>query len=190
MRPQKIETSEILNGLFQVFRSKGYEGTSLADMEHYSGLKKASLYHRFPGGKKEIAQAVLSYAKQWTTANIYEILIASDRLPADRLDHALEAIKQLYDYGNKHCILRSFSMETGGDLFSTPIQHAMEQWIDGFTQLGRDFGFTKQQSKEKARKVLVLIQGGLLVAKGLKTIAIFNSILDEIKQLYHHNKNL
>jgi len=55
MRPQKVNNTELVKGLLNVFRSKGYDGASLNDLAVASGLQKASLYHRFPNGKKEIA---------------------------------------------------------------------------------------------------------------------------------------
>jgi len=55
MRPKKVLDETILKGLAEVFRSKGYEGASLKDLSEATGLKKASLYHRFPNGKSEMA---------------------------------------------------------------------------------------------------------------------------------------
>ena len=56
MRPQKVQDIEIIESLVKTFRSNGYEGTSLAELAKSTGLKKASLYHRFPDGKQEMAQ--------------------------------------------------------------------------------------------------------------------------------------
>ncbi|MEP1982729.1 MAG: helix-turn-helix domain-containing protein, partial [Maribacter dokdonensis] len=61
MRPQKVLDIEILTGLTKVFRSRGYEGASLKELSEATGLKKASLYHRFPNGKQEMADAVLQH---------------------------------------------------------------------------------------------------------------------------------
>ena len=56
MRPQKTLDEDVLAGLTEVFQSKGYEAASLQDLARATGLKKASLYHRFPGGKKQMAE--------------------------------------------------------------------------------------------------------------------------------------
>ena len=66
MRPQKVQDIEIMTSLVKTFRSRGYEGSSLAELAKSTGLKKASLYHRFPKGKEEMAIAVLNH-----TANIH-----------------------------------------------------------------------------------------------------------------------
>ena len=50
----------IIDRLSDVFRSQGYEGASLTKLSEATGLQRASLYYRFPGGKQEMAEAVLA----------------------------------------------------------------------------------------------------------------------------------
>src|SRR5213595_2938683 len=52
MRPAKISDERLFQGLSDVFRRKGYDGTSYSDVMKATGLVKASRYHRFPGGKQ------------------------------------------------------------------------------------------------------------------------------------------
>jgi len=184
MRPQKIEDNQMLDGLFEIFRAKGYEGTSMSDMEQYSGLKKASLYHRFPGGKKEIAQAVLRHVEQWTITNIYEPLSNSDYAPLDRINRITENISALYDNGSKRCLLRAFSMETQTTVFGSEIKEAMELWIAGLINLGKDLGYSEEVSMQKAKKALVSLQGSLVVSNVLQDNRSFIEALEDIKKLY------
>src|SRR5260370_8776623 len=53
---------EIIDRLFTVFRDRGFEGASLADLSRATGLGKSSLYHHFPRGKEQMAEAVLERA--------------------------------------------------------------------------------------------------------------------------------
>ena len=57
----KVSEEEVVQKLFQVFRLKGFDGASLSDLAEATGLKKASLYHRYPGGKQEMAAAVMDF---------------------------------------------------------------------------------------------------------------------------------
>ena len=50
---------ELLNALSDVFRKRGYEGATLAELAAAANLGRASLYHHFPGGKAEMARQVL-----------------------------------------------------------------------------------------------------------------------------------
>ena len=52
-RPQEFNTAEALYKAMGVFWSKGYEGTSLADLLEATGLSKSSLYATF-GDKRDL----------------------------------------------------------------------------------------------------------------------------------------
>ena len=53
------ERADALPALAEVFREHGFEGASLSLISERTGLGKGSLYHFFPGGKEEMAAAVL-----------------------------------------------------------------------------------------------------------------------------------
>jgi len=57
-RRATIEDDDLICKLTDVFRNVGYDGASLAVLADATGLKKASLYHRFPGGKEQMAEEV------------------------------------------------------------------------------------------------------------------------------------
>ena len=187
MRPLKVTEQDLLKGLMCVLQSKGYDGASLNELAASSGLQKASLYHRFPGGKKEIALTVLNYVGLWVEKNIHNVLTNQSLTPNKRLEIVLTNIDDLYESGNKTCILRALLMDSGIDLLGSKIGEIMDEWIDGFTILGNDFGFDNKRSKEVAIQVLIHVQGSLVVSKGLNNLAIFKSSLLSIKGLYIRN---
>ncbi|GGD18568.1 TetR family transcriptional regulator [Aquisalinus flavus] len=57
-RPRGFETSDALSAITGVFWEKGYEGTSLQDIEAATGLNKQSLYRAF-GDKRGMYTAAL-----------------------------------------------------------------------------------------------------------------------------------
>ena len=61
MAHPKYTHSEVIGNLMHVFRTVGYDGASLSELASPTGLKKASLYHRFPNGKKEMAEVVRAF---------------------------------------------------------------------------------------------------------------------------------
>lgn len=167
-----------------VLRSKGYDGASLNELAGSSGLQKASLYHRYPGGKKEIALAVLNFVDQWVDTNITAVLIDQEILPSERLEIALKNIDAIYNSGKCACILRALSMDNGLGLFAEELKTGMEQWISSFTTLGLSFGFGEDKSKEKAINVLVKVQGSLIVSQTLGNTEPFARALADIKVMY------
>ena len=185
MRPKKIEDKKLILNLMSVLRKKGYEGSSLNQLAEAAGLKKASLYHRFPGGKKEITDAVLDFAEEWVREHIHKLLSDGSIAPEERLQQVLKVISEdLYDYGHEMCILRALSMDAGQGLFDVKIKGSMNTWIDGFTKLGIDFGLSKEVATQKAVQVLVHIQGGLVVSESLGSVEPFKAVLKAIEGLY------
>ena len=60
-----MDRSEAVQKLVMVFRQHGYEGATLSKISEATGLGRASLYHHFPGGKQEMARAVLESVAAW-----------------------------------------------------------------------------------------------------------------------------
>ena len=74
------ERSDVVPVVAEVFRTHGYEGATLSVITEATGLGKGSLYHFFPGGKEELAAAVLEEIESWFRVNVFAPL-ASNRDP-------------------------------------------------------------------------------------------------------------
>ncbi|UII76238.1 TetR/AcrR family transcriptional regulator [Flagellimonas sp. HMM57] len=184
MRPQKVLDIEILKGLTKVFRSKGYEGASLKELSEATGLKKASLYHRFPNGKQEMADAVLNHLGEWIINNVFQSLLDDDIEPQIRLKNGLSEIRTLYNDGKETCIFRALSMQTGIELFEEQIKKGMNEWLSTFKEIGMAFQLNHKEAEQKALQVLIEIQGSLIVTKGIGDISIFENTIKNIEHKY------
>ena len=184
MRPRTVEDTEMLQGLMQVLRSKGYDGASLSQLAAATGLKKASLYHRFPGGKKEMTEAVLSFVEQWINEYVVQVLTNPDLKPETRLKQTLKSIDELYESGNQLCLLRSLSTDSGLALFGAQISRCISIWEDAFIQLGISLSLDPIESKQLATQNLVEIQGSLIIAKSMQEPKVFAQTLNQIYQRY------
>lgn len=184
MRPQKVLDQELLIALTKVFRAKGFEGASLKEIAEETGLKKASLYHRFPDGKKQMAEAVFNHIDYWVENSIFNALVDKNLTPQERLDLGIANIRALYEGGSESCIFRTLSMKTGIEMFGDHIQKGMKLWIQHFRELGIAFGQSKSEAKSNAIQNLIDIQGSLIVSEGLQDLKIFEKALKTIKSRY------
>lgn len=167
-----------------VLRSRGFDGASMNDLSEATGLKKASLYHRFPGGKKEIAEAVLVYTGDWGEVNIYQVLTNQTTSPPERLQKVITNIRALYQDGEAICILRALTMDSSLPLFGNLIEERFQQWIDAFALLGNDFGFGHEKAQKLAMETLIRVQGSLVLSKGLGSTEPFQQSLIDIERIY------
>ncbi|KXX72587.1 TetR/AcrR family transcriptional regulator [Flammeovirga sp. SJP92] len=184
MRPQKINDEELIKSIFQSIRSKGFDGVSIRDLEKCSGLKKASLYHRFPNGKIEMTQKVMAFVADWVSQNILSFLKDQNLDIETRLDKALENISLFYNNGEYTCLFKALSLENSYSIFDKELEKGMTNWIGAWEQFGIDKGLDPILAKENAVKVMIQIQGALTVSKVMKKNEVFTQTLKNIAQLY------
>ena len=184
MRPQKVDDEALMEKMIPLFRSKGYDGTSMQDISEATGLKKASLYHRFPGGKEDMVNAVIAYASIQVKETIIGVLINST-LPKDKkIDKVLKGIKNYYDGGKASCMLRTLSMGSSLQLFGEKLEVGMARWIEAFALFGQEIGYTEEDANRLATETLVMVQGSLVVSNTLGSTAPFLEALEKIRSLY------
>ena len=94
MRRHLTDRQEVLPALAEVFREHGFEGASLARIAQATGLGKGSLYHYFPGGKTEMAAAVLAEIDAWFEGHVFTSLrrYAACRIPTVRSERCLNPL--------------------------------------------------------------------------------------------------
>ena len=93
-----ITDAELLARCTEVFRTYGFEGATMSRISAATGLEKGSLYHRFPGGKKEMALAVAAGVVEWFKTNVFDVLKQAGP-PQKRLRAAAEQLRSFYAEG-------------------------------------------------------------------------------------------
>ncbi|KUO55593.1 MAG: hypothetical protein APF82_10550 [Sphingomonadales bacterium BRH_c42] len=179
-RAQAINDDELLKQLTATFREVGYEAASLSLLAEAAGLKKASLYHRFPGGKEEMAQAVLRSASEWLDVHILQVL-EGDGPPEERVTRALDTLRNFYAGGKQACLLNMLAAgHITRNAFTPMITTMFDQLILGFAKVARDAGQDEAQSRMAARRAVMLLQGSLVMARGTGDPSPFDEALEMI----------
>ncbi len=165
MRPAKISDERLFQGLSDVFRRKGYDGASYSDLMKATGLVKASLYHRFPGGKAEMVDAILSTVDRHFAEYVLKPASEEGR-PRDRARKIGRRLREFYDSGRRWCLLDTLTL---ADSPSTRAhaRRSMEFWIDAFARLSRDAGLSPAIARKRAQEAVVTIEGGLVASRVL-----------------------
>lgn len=184
MRPQKVADNDLMIGLAKVFRTLGYEGASLKELSEETGLQKASLYHRFPNGKQQMAESVLLYFDEWVQNNVFSAFTDEKLDSITRLKMGLEQIKLLYNGGENRCIFRALSMDMGLQLFENNLKDGIQQWICSFKNIGLAFHLSSEKAEQLAVQNLIDIQGSLVLCKILCDTTIFENTLKNIEERY------
>ena len=173
------ERAAAVPALAEAFREHGFEGASIAQLSAATGLGKGSLYNFFPGGKEEMAAAVLADVDAWFTANIFEPL--RDAAPGDSapISAMFDAVTAYFRSGRRVCLQGAFALGRERDLFAGTIAGYFEQWIAALAAALRAPGSSEQASRLAAVEVIAAIQGGIVLSRALDNPEIFLQVIEQ-----------
>jgi AcrR family transcriptional regulator len=173
---------EIVSRLFVVFRDRGFDGASLADLSRATGLGKSSLYHYFPDGKSQMAEAVLDRA----TSRIDGAVLAAARAPEPlklRLRKIVAAFDQFYAGGRTSCVLAQLSTAGIGPAARTHLQKAFAHWIDAIAELAAESGMPAARAQDFAEDWAARVQGTLILQAANGDLGPFTRAMDDLLAL-------
>ena len=114
-RPTPSASRErLLLAIGEVFETRGYDGATLTLLSAATGLGKASLYHHFPGGKADMAAALLrDRVALLETAGVLEAAGQPAALRAAGSEF-IDGFREYVEDGNRNCLLLVFRDGTAG----------------------------------------------------------------------------
>lgn len=176
-RPQSVDDEALIARLSGAFRDVGYKGASLGLLAETSGLQKPSLYHRFPGGKQQMAEEVIAAAVTWYEVNIFAPL-RGDGTPRERLDAVGGRLAEFYADGRKACLLNMLAAPPDSDgPFAAAIRGAFAAIIEAFCGLAREAGHDEATARARATRAVMLLHGSLVLSRGLGSSEPFRAFL-------------
>jgi TetR/AcrR family transcriptional repressor of lmrAB and yxaGH operons len=164
MPKEKVTPENVDIKLFELFSSFGYDGTSMELLSQGTGLKKASLYHRFPKGKQEMAQHVLKIVEEWITDNIVSVLADKTISPQIRLKKAISSLDALYKGGANNCLLRTLTVGPDANIFREGVTNCFNLITQGFTGIAIELCSNENEAHKRANLINPLLQGALVLS--------------------------
>lgn len=174
-----ITDSDLLARFIEVFRTYGYEGATMTRISAATGLEKSSLYHRFPGGKEEMAIAVVSAVGDWFEKNVFQALKHAGP-PKRRVKAAAERLRAYYGEGTKSCILDLLSIPSGGPTLAAGLKAALQAWQNAFAEISQESGYNRSEARRRAEDAILRIEGSLVVSRVLNDSRPFHRALEEL----------
>jgi TetR/AcrR family transcriptional regulator, lmrAB and yxaGH operons repressor len=171
---EPLDTRErILFAALRLFRKRGFHGTGLADILETAQAPKGSLYHHFPGGKEEIGVAVVAEIAK----GIIGLLNGSRaRCTEAVIIQAGEQLAQTIERTN-HEICTLFTAFLAERSESPKLGHAValayDQMIDALVMRLVADGIAPKIAKEKASTVVMLLEGGAMIAQAQQSVRPF-----------------
>lgn len=159
-----------------VFRAKGWDGASLSALSRATGLSRAALYHHFPNGKADMAEAALDDVERRLGAELFAPL-AEDGPPEARFARWLEGIAAYYLNGDLGCLLGALTLGQEEHKLGPRVERGFERWIEALARLAEERGAEQADAHVAAVAVVALIQGALTMARAAPGGAAFETAL-------------
>jgi AcrR family transcriptional regulator len=174
------ERADAIPALAELFREHGFDGTSLALISERTGLGRSSLYHFFPGGKEEMAAAVLAEIDAWFEQEIFGPL-RSDPDPRQAIAEMLSAVEAYFQSGRRICLVGAFALNDARDRFAAQIQGYFVSWQAALADALRRQGHTAEAAGDLTEAALAAIQGGLVLARAIDDPVAFQRTVARVR---------
>lgn len=179
--PKRIaDRREVIPVLGEIFREHGFAGTSLSTITERTGLGKGSLYHFFPEGKKEMAEAVLHDVAAWFETHVFRPLHES-RDPDHGIKGMFEAIDDYFRSGKRICLVGAFALDETRDQFATEVNAYFSTWTKALAAALRRSGLGAREATETAEDVVAGIQGALVLARSQDDPPVFRRAVKRLE---------
>lgn len=174
------ERHDVVPALGEVFRRFGFEGASIARITAHTKLGKGSLYHFFPGGKDEMAEAVLGHIRTWFETEVFLPLMQEP--PVQAIESMFASVEQYFHSGRRICLVGAFAMDETRDRFSQAVGGYFQRWIDALGGALSRAGMTEIEAGNVATEVVGGIQGAIVLARALDDDQRFIVIIKSLAQ--------
>ena len=180
-RTASVDDEVIYARLAEVFRVAGYAGASLSALSEAVGLRRASLYHRFPSGKPAMAAAVLD-SVEVHFAHVLEPL-GSESDVAGGVTEMARRLARFYADGRLSCVLDTMTLAGAPEEIRAQAARLARGWIRAMAGAAVRAGASETEASDRARAALVRIEGALVVSRVLDDPSIFEQVLTELPGL-------
>jgi len=170
-----------------LFRRQGYAGTGLAEILAESGAPRGSLYHYFPDGKAEIAEAALRVAGERMTSIMQGIACASAS-PGElvsRYGAGLAAVLEKSGFQDG-CAVATVVLEAapGSPKLAAAGRDAFSAWSEIVATMLERAGIAAARARELGDFTIAAFEGALMLARARSSAAPVLAAAEELRRLF------
>src|SRR5580658_4936010 len=151
----------------RLLRDQGYTATGLAQVLAESGVSNGSLYHHFPGGKEDLAEAALEASGQAVADKLAEALDGAENVGAG-VARFLDMVAEMLSVDPcAGCPVAPTALEAPiiGDRLQAAAARCFHQWEALLASQLRSHHWPEEAVPGAASVALTLIEGALLLAR-------------------------
>jgi TetR/AcrR family transcriptional repressor of lmrAB and yxaGH operons len=177
----KLDDTKLLDCLTELFCEQGFDGVSLTMIADATGLQRASLYHRYPGGKAEMGLAVLKHAHKRFEEEILAP-VSKPGTPVARIRSVARKLDEIYANGQRGCLIDTMSLGRQTPEIKAAVGETMETCAAAFATLARASGCSPAAARQLGLDALLRLHGALVFARATGDTQPFKRFIKTLPQ--------
>ena len=168
-----VDTKErIIEAGAGLFRRQGYAGTGVKSIAETASAPFGSLYHFFPGGKEELADAVIRRSGEFYLRLLESIVGSSPDVATGLANLFLGAAATLRatDYADA-CPIATVALEVAStnEQLREATADVFESWIAALTFKLADAGIAGARARELAIEAFAALEGAFILSRATRS---------------------
>jgi AcrR family transcriptional regulator len=163
-----------------LFRERGFSGTAFSDVIAHSGAPRGSIYHHFPGGKLELAEAAVRYTGDFLAAGVRA---------ATRDDDPVAAVRAFVGWWRRVLVKSDF--QAGCPIVAVTVESqlaeaaadAFRRWQDALAAGLVAAGATPVRAARLATLVVAAVEGATLLCRAGRRLDPLDDVIAELEDL-------
>jgi AcrR family transcriptional regulator len=162
----------IITATGELFRRQGYNGTSLKQVTRAAEAPMGSLFHFFPGGKEELADAVLRTGGA-VYRKLYEAIADAATDPGSAVTDFFDgAAAVLEETGYLDaCPIGTVALEVAStnDRLRQATADVFASWVAAAAERFRAAGLTERRASDLATALVAGVEGGFMLSRAARS---------------------
>ncbi|GAA3388226.1 TetR/AcrR family transcriptional regulator [Cryptosporangium minutisporangium] len=172
----------MIRAAVELFRERGYAGTSFGDVIERSGAPRGSIYHHFPGGKVQLAEEALRWYAQRSTEALSRLTggFPADEAVALFLDASQDALRRS-EFG-QGCPVAGVALDLAPSdtTLATASTETFTAWQSVLAAAFTRDGAAPSRAARAATLVVAAVEGGLLLARAARSTNPLDDVRSEL----------
>lgn len=190
MAKPKIDRKTLLRNSLSVFKTKGYNATSMNDLAAANGLLKGSIYH-YIESKEALMFEVLNALKDHYVHKVFSKVYDNRLSLIKRVDEITFRAQEIYTHEEGGDFFVNIGLETlnTNPLFSEVIKEFFDEWVKALSHLYQLNNYSEEDAKTQAEVTVAEIEGAVMLMRLLKDENYLIRTLNKLKLNFKETAN-
>lgn len=175
--------TEMIHGAGDLLARRGLHGTSFALVLEATGTPRGSIYHHFPGGKRELVEEAVAAVGAAVSALIDDLDVDSPAAVVDAFVEGWRAVLVGSHYERGCAIAAAGLDDDDADDIRDAARKVFDAWHASLTRAFVRSGSPKRDASDIALLSLAAVEGALILGRVTRSDAAFDAVARQLKVL-------